>query len=82
MQTNPANKTDNDHDLPPSDDVTRKKIDKHLRDKEDKISEEDLENINTTISTPLPDEADTDEINEEEEKTHKAPPPDPWDVIE
>ena len=40
--------TSSDHDQPPQDEVTRNKIDKHLSDINDTISEEDIKNINTS----------------------------------
>jgi hypothetical protein len=43
---------EDDHHLPPAaDDTTRKKIDKHLSDIDDTISEDDIKNINTDIGT-------------------------------
>ena len=38
-----------EHDRPPQDEVTKNKIDKHLSDIHDTISEEDIKNINTDI---------------------------------
>ena len=43
-----------DHNQTPSDKTTRNKIDKHLRDEKDTISEEDLKNINTDITPEVP----------------------------
>jgi hypothetical protein len=48
MQNNIEKSHEDDHDLPPSDETTRNKIDKHLRDINDTISEDDIKNINTT----------------------------------
>ena len=45
------NKPDEAHDQPPQDEVTKNKIDKHLSDIDDTISEEDLKNINTSTGT-------------------------------
>lgn len=44
----------NNHHQPPSDEATRKKIDKHLSDESDTISEEDIKNINTNPSPENP----------------------------
>ncbi|HEV8083250.1 MAG TPA: hypothetical protein VGP55_08625 [Chitinophagaceae bacterium] len=85
------------HNQLPSDEATRNKIHKHLRDINDTISEEDMENINTSIgtenSTANPEE-NMDRKEEADEKTEddkrpnddgdekpKKEMPTSWDVI-
>lgn len=81
---------DDDHDLPPQDDVTKNKIDKHLSDINDTISEQDIRNINTSTraDTPLADHRhdkdEADEIirdgkNEDEEPDKEAPSS--WEIL-
>ena len=76
-----------DHNQLPSDEVTRNKIDKHLSDIDDTISEEDLKNINTVTGAKNDDTTDkhADEKNEieddnEDEKLDKEAPT-PWEIL-
>jgi hypothetical protein len=57
------------HDQPPQDETTKNKIDKHLSDIDDTISEQDIKNINTSTGTDTDAMAkerlhDIDEANE------------------
>ena len=80
-----------DHDLPPQDEATKNKIDKHLSDINDTISEEDIRNINTSTSTDpdallkehLHDKDEADEILKEkpEEEDPDAEAPTPWNIL-
>ncbi len=80
-----------EHDQPPQDEATRNKIDKHLSDKEDTISEEDMKNINTSTgrehipatSHRDPDEEDEiiedkDDDNDDDEPKEEMPTA--WDI--
>lgn len=79
-----------DHNQLPSDEVTRNKIDKHLSDIDDTISEEDIKNINTVTgaeNNPAETDKHTDEENEiednkvdddDEELDKEAPTP--WEI--
>jgi len=66
------------------DEVTRKKIDKHLSDEEDTISEQDIKNINTDLGsteaisnkTTIPPQNKNDEDDESEKEV-----PTPWEII-
>jgi hypothetical protein len=76
-----------DHNQLPSDEVTRNKIDKHLSDIDDTISEEDIKNINTVTGTENvaaePVENETPE-NEDEDKADDKPDkeaPTPWEIL-
>ena len=79
-----------DHDGPPQDEATRNKIDKHLSDINDTISEEDIKNINTSTgheNEPAVSHAEPDEENEidEQSKDDDDEPnkeaPTPWEVL-
>jgi len=82
-----------DHDLPPSDETLRNKIDKHLSDESDTISEEDLKNINTSTgreNIPAVSHKDPDEENEIDDKSDdddddddepKKEMPTTWDIV-
>lgn len=78
-----------DHHQPPSDETTRNKIDKHLSDIDDKISEEDIKNINTQTGAAAPgdnrhDKTEADEIMKEQSKDDDEPEkeaPTPWEVL-
>ncbi len=89
--------TGDSHNQLPSDEATRNKINKHLRDINDTISEEDMKNINTSTdtqnSTVIPQE-NTDEKEDAGEKTEddkrsndnddekpKKEMPTSWDII-
>jgi ribosomal protein L12E/L44/L45/RPP1/RPP2 len=75
-----------DHNQLPSDEVTRKKIDKHLSDIDDTISEEDIKNINTvTGAGKASDTKDTetkknDEDDQDDEEPEKEAPT-PWEIL-
>ena len=82
-----------DHNQLPSDEVTRNKIDKHLSDIDDTISEEDIKNINTVTGTEnaifsdnAHDKLEADEIindgnnNPDDKPEDEAPTP--WEVLE
>lgn len=80
-----------DHNQLPSDEVTRNKIDKHLSNIDDTISEEDIQNINTstgagtTISNDnAHDKTEADEImndgtNDDDEPEKETPTP--WEIL-
>lgn len=78
-----------DHNQLPSDEATRNKIDKHLSDIDDTISEEDLKNINTVtgaendVVTPDKKEDEKNEIDdkpkENDEPEKEAPTP--WEIL-
>ena len=61
---------------PTSDEVTRKKIDKHLSDKDDTISEQDIKNMNTDPKTLGKRSKET---KEEEPKKEM---PSTWDIVD
>jgi len=80
-----------DHDLPPSDETLRNKIDKHLSDKEDTISEEDMKKINTStgreniVAVPHREKDEQDEINDDEKDKDDIEPdkeaPSSWEIL-
>lgn len=71
-----------------SDKVTREKIDKHLRDINDKISEEDIRNVITNINSDDQIENDIEAANKKAAKDiippdEEAPQvPTTWNVID
>ncbi len=73
-----------------SDPETKDKIDRHLKEKADTISEEDINKVNTDIkSADIPDndkaESDLIEDSKEEDKNNEHPKkemPTSWDVID
>ncbi len=75
------------HNQTPSDDITRDKINKHLSDINDTISEQDIKNINTTIppsDTGVKENAEetpgsTSETKDEESKEEM---PNVWDIMD
>ncbi len=89
--------TGDSHNQLPSDEATRNKINKHLSDINDTISEEDMKNINTSTgaqnSTVIPAEKtdekeDADEdieddkrSNEDDDENPKKEMPTSWDII-
>jgi hypothetical protein len=81
---------DDTHDLPPQDEVTKNKIDKHLSDIDDTISEQDIKNINTdTGATPPGDNAhdiaEADEIIKDHSEDDDEPDkeaPSPWEILD
>ena len=82
-----------DHDLPPSDEATRNKIDKHLSEKEDTISEEDMKKINTITgkeNSSAASHKDADEENkidkendesDNDDDEPKKEMPNTWDIL-
>ncbi len=79
-----------DHNQLPSDEVTRNKIDKHLSDIDDTISEEDIKNINTVTgaeNNPAETHNHADEENEinKDDKDDDDEPekeaPTPWEIL-
>ncbi len=78
-----------DHNQLPSDEATRNKINKHLSDIDDTISEEDLKNINTVTGTEnVASEPDEKKDEKEEEKDRKndddepeKEAPTPWEIL-
>lgn len=65
---------------PVRDKVTKDKIDKHLRDIDDKISEDDIKNIKTNITAP-PDLAnDAGGTNEDDEPNKEVPSS--WEILD
>lgn len=89
MEKNSNKPLDEAHDQPPQDEVTRNKIDKHLSDESDTISEEDMKNINTSTGAGTPvanhkhDKDEADEIlkdgNNEADPEREAPTP--WNIL-
>ena len=92
MAKKPNTPLDDAHDGPPQDEVTKNKIDKHLSDINDTISEEDIKNINTSTGTDadamvkehLHDKDEADEIikdrkNDDDEPEKEAPSP--WEIL-
>ncbi len=87
---NKSNKpSEDDHHQLPSNDAIRNKIDKHLSDKDDTISEEDMKNINTSTgveNAPIVSHTDPDEENlidkkDDEEEDPKKEMPTSWDIL-
>ena len=75
-----------DHNQLPSDEVTRNKIDKHLSDIDDTISEEDLKNINTVTGTEndavVPAESDEPKLKDDDSDIEpKKEAPTPWEIL-
>lgn len=92
MQQNSKKSHTDDHNLPPSDDTARNKIDKHLSDINDTISEEDIKNMNTgtgkqgdtiTPSDNKHDKAEADEIlkNAVDDDEPEKEAPTPWEIL-
>jgi hypothetical protein len=83
---------DDAHDQPPQDEVTKNKIDKHLSDIDDTISEQDIKNINTSTGEDydnlakdhLHDKDEADEIIKNHSKDDDDPEkeaPSPWEIL-
>lgn len=81
---------DEAHDQPPQDEVTKNKIDKHLSDINDTISEQDIRNINTSTGTDsdamakehLHDINEADEIiKEKPDDEPEKEAPSPWEIL-
>ena len=91
MEKKPNKPLDEAHDQPPQDEVTKNKIDKHLSDINDTISEQDIKNINTSTGTDpdalakehLHDIDEADEIikdkPDDDEPEKEAPTP--WNIL-
>ncbi|HUS00214.1 MAG TPA: hypothetical protein VMY77_00720 [Chitinophagaceae bacterium] len=84
------NPHDDAHDQPPRDEVTKNKIDKHLSDIDDTISEQDIKNINTGTGadTSVPNHKhDIDEANEiikdgrNEDDEPEKEAPSSWEIL-
>jgi len=71
-----------DHNQLPSDEVTRNKIDKHLSDIDDTISEEDIKNINTVTGTEsnAARSAENEKPNKEDDEPEEEAPT-PWEIL-
>ena len=84
-----ANPPGEAHDLPPADKTTREKIDKHLSDIDDTISEQDIKNVNTdTVAAPAGDKQDdveeAEEIIKDKKEEDEDPEPEaptPWEIL-
>ena len=84
------NLPEEDHDMPPQDEQTKNKIDKHLSDINDTISEQDIKNINTSTgkeNIPPVSHRDPDEENQvnkndpdEDDDEPKEEMPTAWDI--
>ena len=79
-----------DHNQLPSDEATRNKINKHLSDIDDTISEDDLKNINTVTGTENVAKEPVEKNpgkkkrsrNRNEEPEKEAPEaPTPWEIL-
>ena len=91
MEQNSDKSHSNDHHQAPSDEVTRNKIDKHLSDINDKISEQDIKNINTNTGNDAAaaganahDRAEADEILKEKRSDDDEPEkesPTAWEIL-
>jgi hypothetical protein len=89
MENKSIDPLDKSHNRPPQDEITKNKIDKHLSDIDDTISEEDLKNINTDTGAEPPtdnahDIAEADEIikdkPEDDEPDKEAPSA--WEILD
>ena len=73
-----------------TDGTTKNKIDRHLHDVNDTISEKDIKNINTDISSSeIPDKIDKEDKDKNEKDEHKEDKdqtkdeiPTSWDILE
>jgi hypothetical protein len=83
------NTPDESHNRPPQDEATRKKIDKHLSDIDDTISEQDIKNINTDTGkmTSENHHHDIEEANEiikekrEDDEEPEKEAPSSWEIL-
>lgn len=86
---NKAGIPEDPHDGPPQDKSTKDKIDKHLSDINDTISEQDIKNINTNMGTSRPagdhhhDIEEADEILKQKPEDDEPQPeaPSPWKIL-
>ena len=76
------------HNQIPSDEITRDKINKHLSDINDTISEQDIKNINTTIpqkdseaKEKLDERLDNEDLDNRDDKPKKEMP-NVWDMVD
>lgn len=67
------------HDLY-TDEKTREKIRKHWSDPTDRITEEDIRNVNTDIYERPETEAEKDELDEKADDITPPKAPSPWDL--
>jgi hypothetical protein len=92
MEQKPDKLPEDSHDRPPQDEVTKNKIDKHLSDIDDTISEEDIKKINTNIgidgtAQARENEHDIDEADEimkdnpGEEADPEKEAPSSWEIL-
>ena len=90
MEKRLNNPQEGTHDQPPQDETTKNKIDKHLSDINDTISEQDIKNINTGTGAAIPadnthhvEEADEimNEKNNDAEKPEKEAPS-AWEILD
>jgi hypothetical protein len=84
-----SNNSQDDHDLPRRDEVTKNKIDRHLSDEKDTISEDDIKNINTSINTgsAIENEKRESDLNDFPEKKNEDDEPEKemptsWNIID
>ena len=83
MEQKPNNSGQGSHNQLPSDETTRNKIDKHLSDIGDTISEEDMQNINTNTSEATRDaKKNPGEGGAKKEDEPKKEMPSTWDIID
>ncbi len=90
MQENGKNDSDNNSSpRPVRDKVTKDKIDRHLRDIDDTISEEDIKNINTSLTgnnvSRAEKDADDASAGAESGREDTAPKkemPNTWDIVD
>ena len=80
MEDQLQNSSDKHKHHPLSDEATRNKIEKHLSDENDTISEEDIKNINTDIPGS-PKDTDTNKDERDIVKPKKEMP-NTWDMID
>jgi hypothetical protein len=83
---NNSNPTENTGHDPYVDEITREKIRKHISDPNGKITEQDIENVNTEIFK-RPEEELSDEALKEDQSTKPADEiapkaPNTWDILE
>ena len=81
FEPNPENKKSNDNHRN-MDIVTKKKIDKHLTDINDVISEEDIKNVNTDIRSGTGEFDDTEPKNMVRSETIRKESNSPWEIEE
>ena len=65
-----------------SDEDTKKKIQRHLSDINDEISEKDIENVKIPGEEQPPIKIDTDEKNKKPTEGAEGKPATPWDLVD